>query len=175
MRGRRNPVAGVLRKLGHRAWFSRVARTMVPLDRTLGRLTRGRFVTLGLRELPSFLITTTGRRTGQPRTQPLFYTTDGDDYVVIASNFGQRHHPAWSSNLLADPAAVVNLRGVEVPVRAELVSGAERARLWQIAVQRWPAYSTYEYTAAHRKIRIFRLRRVSPTSPDSPQFAPLIP
>jgi deazaflavin-dependent oxidoreductase (nitroreductase family) len=149
----------MLRKLGHRAWFSRIARTFVPLDRTIGRLSRGRYVVLGMRELPSFLITTTGRRTGRPRTVALLYTTDGENFVVIGSNFGQRHHPAWSANLLAQPTATVTVQGQEILVRAELVSGAERARLWQLALQRWPAYATYEQQAAHRKIRIFLLRR----------------
>jgi deazaflavin-dependent oxidoreductase (nitroreductase family) len=149
----------LLRKLGHRAWFTRLARWLVPADRAIARLTRGHLVTLRMRSLPCFMITTVGRHSGQPRTTPLLYATDGDDYVVIGSNFGQRHHPAWSTNLLAHPEASVNIDGRIVAVRAELVRGTERARLWQVALQRWPAYSTYEQRA-QRQIRVFRLSRL---------------
>jgi len=58
----------LVRRLGHRRWFARLFRTLVPADRLLGRATRGRFVALNLDGLPSLVITTTGRRTGEPGT-----------------------------------------------------------------------------------------------------------
>jgi deazaflavin-dependent oxidoreductase (nitroreductase family) len=103
--------ATFVRRLGHRRWFSQVGRVMVPVDRLLSRLTRGRLVALRMPGLPCMLITTTGRRSGQPRITPLLYARDGDAFVVVASNWGQRHHPAWSTNLLADPAASVTVGG----------------------------------------------------------------
>jgi deazaflavin-dependent oxidoreductase (nitroreductase family) len=109
--------------------------------------------------LPTLLITTTGRRSGQPRTQPLLYVTDGDALVVVGSNWGQQYHPAWSANLLADPSATVNVDGEDIPVRASLVDGAERDRLWRLLREKWPAYRAYEQRAADREIRIFRLER----------------
>ena len=93
----------VARRYGSRPWFVRIARSLVPVDRFLGRLTRGRFVALSMREVPSLMITTTGRMSGQPRSNPLVYAPDGDAFVVIGSNWGQTHHPAWSGNLLAAP------------------------------------------------------------------------
>ncbi len=129
----------------------------MPVDRALGRLTRGRFVTFGLRELPSMLLTTTGRKTGQPRINPLLYVRDGDAFVVIGSNWGQTTQPAWSGNLLAHPDAIVTLGGREIPVRATHATGAERDRLFALLLTMWPAYETYVTRAGGREIRVFRL------------------
>ncbi|MEV4202481.1 nitroreductase/quinone reductase family protein [Micromonospora globbae] len=145
----------VTRRLGHHRWFAAVARLLVPADRAVGRLTRGRVVALGL--VPSLILTTTGRRSGQPRSTPLLYVRDEDAYVVVGSNWGQPHQPGWSLNLLADPAAEVTVRGRRVPVRAEVVTGPERDRLWQRLVTEWPAYRTYVRRAGDREIRVFRL------------------
>ena len=145
----------LLERLGHRRWFSRVGRILVPADLLVGRLTRGRVVALGL--LPSLLLTTTGRRTGRPRTHPLLYVRDGDGIVVIGSNWGQAHHPAWTGNLLADPRAAVNVRGRDIPVTARLTTGEDRERLRSLLIGVWPAYETYERRAAGRRLRIFRL------------------
>jgi deazaflavin-dependent oxidoreductase (nitroreductase family) len=143
------------RRLGHAPWFARFGRFLVPADRLVGRLTRGRIVALGL--LPSLMLTTTGRRSGRPRTTPLAYVTDGDRFAIIGSNWGQPNHPAWSGNLLAEPRATVEVGGRRIPVRATLVDGAERERLRALLVRAWPAYETYERRAAHRHLRIFRL------------------
>ena len=148
-------LASLTRRLGHRAWFARLGRALVPLDRLVGRLTGGRVVALGL--VPSLLLTTTGRRSGRQRTTPLLYARDGDGFVVIGSNWGRPHHPAWSGNLLTDPRARVNAGGREVAVRATLVDGAERERLRGLLLELWPAYLTYEARAADRHLRIFRL------------------
>ncbi|MDG4808409.1 nitroreductase family deazaflavin-dependent oxidoreductase [Micromonospora sp. WMMD1120] len=148
-------LANLTRRVGHHRWFGAAARLLVPADRVIGRLTRGRVVALGL--LPSLVITTTGRRSGKPRSNPLLYVPDGDAYVVIGSNWGQTHHPGWAMNLLAEPSAEVDVKGRRVPVRAELASGVERDRLWQLLVDAWPAYRTYVRRAGGRDIHIFRL------------------
>ena len=155
-----NGLARLVRRFGNRRWFVLMARANVPLDRVVGRLTRGRTVALGLRDLPSFLLTTVGRRSGERRTVPLLYIADGKDYVVIASNFGQRHHPAWSANLMANPSATVTLHGRMFPVQALLVEGDERDRLIAALRGMWPAYATYEIWASHRTLRVFRLTEV---------------
>jgi deazaflavin-dependent oxidoreductase (nitroreductase family) len=145
------------RRLGHRRWFIRFSRAVVvPADRFASRLTRGRLIGFGI--VPSLLLTTTGRRSGQPRTQPLLYVQDGDAYVVTGSNWGQPHHPAWALNLLADPRATATVDGEPVAVRASLATGAERDRLWRLLVDRWPAYETY-LRRAGRDIMVFRLER----------------
>jgi deazaflavin-dependent oxidoreductase (nitroreductase family) len=152
-------LSSLLRRVGRAEWFARAARPLVPLDRAVGRLTRGRFVAFGLPGLPSLLITTTGRRTGQPRSNPLLYAPDGVAFVVIGSNWGQHHHPAWSSNLLANPEATVTVDGQRIAVRARRVSGAERARLRALLLGVWPGYADYERRSGGRDLRLFRLER----------------
>jgi deazaflavin-dependent oxidoreductase (nitroreductase family) len=126
------------------------------MDRYVGRVTHGRITMLGMVGLPSLMLTTTGRRSGQPRCQPLLYTQDGDGYVVVATNWGFPAHPGWSANLLANPEAIVEVRGRRIPVRAALVKGSERERLWRLVTPAWPAYETYA-AATDRTIRVFRL------------------
>jgi len=146
-----------VRNFGHRPWFARLGRTLMPLDRLVGKATRGRFVAFGLRELPSMILTTTGRRTGQPRDTPLLYVTDGDGYLVIGSNWGRQEQPTWTGNLLANPDAVVTAGGRRIPVRARLVTGEERERDVAALRRMWPAYATYETRAGGRELRVFRL------------------
>jgi deazaflavin-dependent oxidoreductase (nitroreductase family) len=147
----------LLRRLGNQRWFAALGRRLAPLDRRLYRLTGGRWSVVGRHELPTLLITTTGRKSGLPRTQPLLYARDGDGYVVVASNWGQAQHPAWSANLLARPAARVTLGDREFDVRAALATGAERDRLWRLVQGIWPGYAAYAERAQAREIRIFRL------------------
>lgn len=146
----------LLRRLGHQQWFATVGRRLVPMDRVIQRATGGRLSAVGRHGLPSLLLTTTGRRTGQPRTVPLIYAARGGGYVVTASNWGQRHHPAWSANLLANPEATVDLGRRTVRVRARLVEGVERTELWHLVTSMWPAYDTYADRSG-RTIRVFLL------------------
>ncbi|GAA1812523.1 nitroreductase family deazaflavin-dependent oxidoreductase [Planosporangium flavigriseum] len=149
----------LIRRLGHQAWFAATARQLVPIDRWIFRRTGGRWSVIGKHGLPSLLLTTTGRKSGQPRTAPLLYARDGDAFVVIGSNWGQQHHPGWSANLLASPEATVAVGDTQIPVRAALTTGAERDRLWSLALQAWPAYTSYAKRANGRDLRIFRLER----------------
>ncbi|MFU8871241.1 nitroreductase family deazaflavin-dependent oxidoreductase [Micromonospora sp. SL4-19] len=148
-------LGALARRLGHHKWFGPTMRLFVPADRLVGRLTKGRVIALGL--APALVITTIGRRSGKPRSNPLGYVPDGDAYVVIGSNWGQRHQPAWSLNLLARPTAKIDVRGRRIPVRAELINGEERERLFARLVAQWPAYLTYVERAGGREIRVFRL------------------
>lgn len=147
----------LVQRLGAQRWFAALGRRLAPLDRRLYRLTHGRWSVLGRHSLPWLLITTTGRKSGLPRTQPLLYIMDGGGYIVVGSNWGQAHHPAWSENLLAQPTARVTLGDREFDVRATLTTDAERDRLWQQAQQIWPGYAAYAKRADGRQIRIFRL------------------
>ena len=153
-------IASRVRGFGHTRWFARVGRAFVPVDRALGRLTKGRYVAFGLRDLPSMLITTTGRKSGLPRTNPLLYVPDGDGFAVMGSNWGQDLHPAWAHNLVANPEAVVTMGGKDIVVRATLAQDAERERLLALLLAMWPAYATYQERANGRDIRVFRLSRV---------------
>lgn len=152
-----SPLGSLARWLGHQAWFARIGRGFVPVDRWLLTHTRARWVLGAGQGLPTLVLTTTGRRTGQPRSTPLMYTEDGDGYIVVGSNWGQAHHPAWAGNLVADPDATITLGDRTVPVRAHTATGAERDRLWRKATANWPAYETYVTRAQGRELRVFRL------------------
>ncbi len=149
----------MLQRLGHRPWFARVGRALVPVDRVLQRVSRGRIGGIGPSVFPELLLTTTGRTSGLPRQVPLLYARDGDTLVVVASNWGQQHHPAWSGNLLAHPAATVEIRGKERPVTARLASPQEKSRVWPLVLQVWPAYDTYAERSG-RDLRVFLLEPV---------------
>jgi deazaflavin-dependent oxidoreductase (nitroreductase family) len=154
--GAGNPLTSFTRRQSSRRWLKTLGLASAPMDRYVGRVTHGRITMLGMVGLPSLMLTTTGRRSGQPRCQPLLYTQDGDGYVVVATNWGFPAHPGWSANLLADPEAIVEVRGRRIPVRAALVKGSERERLWRLVTPAWPAYETYA-AATDRTIRVFRL------------------
>ncbi|MFI0355413.1 nitroreductase family deazaflavin-dependent oxidoreductase [Actinomadura sp. 9N407] len=80
--------------------------------------------------VPVCLLTTTGRKTGQRRTQPLLFLPDGDRVVLIASQGGLPKHPMWYLNLTADPNVLVRVRGDLRRMRARTATPAEREALW---------------------------------------------
>ena len=128
------------------------------IDPVLFRLSGGRFTSTGPPTLPMLALTTTGRTTGEPRTVQLAYHRDGDDLLVVASNMGQDHHPAWRRNLEAHPEARVLLRGDEHAVVANLLDPEEKARLWPAIKATIPQMHTYE-ARTDREIGVFRLTR----------------
>jgi deazaflavin-dependent oxidoreductase (nitroreductase family) len=149
-------VSSLLRRLGRTRWFARLGRAVSTLDRRLQKVSRGRWTVLGRSSLPQLILTTTGRRSGEPREAVLLYAVDGDGWVLIGSNWGQEHHPAWSGNLLADPHATVTIAGVTTPVVATLADDDERARLLPALLDVWPAYEVYAARSG-RQLRVFRL------------------
>ena len=76
-------------------------------------------------------LTTTGRKSGQPRTTPLIYLKDGDRWVVVASNGGADWEPGWWLNLQAGSPATVEREGVRTPVTGTEITGPKREELWQ--------------------------------------------
>jgi deazaflavin-dependent oxidoreductase (nitroreductase family) len=104
------------------------------------------------------LLTTEGRSSGEPRTTPLIHRTDGERWVVVASKGGAPEHPSWYENLLADPEATIEVKGDEIPVRASTAEGEERARLWSLMTEVWPAYDEYQ-AKTEREIPIVVLSR----------------
>lgn len=130
------------------------ARVYTPLDKLLYRITRGR---RGLSPPAAvLLLTTTGRKSGQPRRVPVLYLRDGDRLWVVASNYGRERHPAWSANLLADPDASVSIRGRERDVRARVASDDEKRALWPRLLELYPAWKAYA-TWTDRSFRVFCL------------------
>jgi deazaflavin-dependent oxidoreductase (nitroreductase family) len=93
--------------------------------------------------VPTLLLTTTGRKTGERRTTPLIYGRDGDDYVIVASKGGTPNHPAWYLNLDADPDVELQVKDEVFAARARTASPDERSRLWQQMAEIWPAYDDY--------------------------------
>jgi deazaflavin-dependent oxidoreductase (nitroreductase family) len=108
---------------------------------------------------PLLVLTTTGARSGQPRTTPLIYTTDGDRLVVIASKGGEPTNPDWYHNLLAHPEATVEVGGERFPVRATFAEGAERRRLFDQQAAQMPFFAEYERTTP-REIPVVVLTRL---------------
>jgi deazaflavin-dependent oxidoreductase (nitroreductase family) len=101
----------------------------------------------------ALLLTTTGRKTGQPRTQPLIFASDGDDYLVVASMGGAPKHPSWYLNLVDNPDAEVQVKGDVIPVHAHTATDEEKPRLWKIVTQQWPNYDVYQ-TRTDREIPV---------------------
>ncbi len=112
------------------------------------------------------LLTTTGRRTGQPHTVPLLYLENEADLVVIASYGGRNHHPEWYLNLLSRPAAMLQVLGERRPVIARTADPAERAQWWPRAVAAHPGYATYQARTS-REIPVIFLSPGNPARPGS--------
>ncbi|GAB3482262.1 nitroreductase/quinone reductase family protein [Amycolatopsis cihanbeyliensis] len=144
------------RTLGTRPWLMRHADLIVRLDHRLHTLSGGRFGLVALAGLPSVRLTTTGRRSGLARTANLLCLPRGEELVLIGSNWGRRHDPAWTHNLRARPAATVRRGRRVLPARAREVDGAEYNRLWAELQEFWPGYEM-ERKAAERRLPIFVL------------------
>jgi deazaflavin-dependent oxidoreductase (nitroreductase family) len=98
--------------------------------------------------VPSLLLTTTGRKSGDKYVFPLFYGKTGDSYIVVASKGGAPEHPGWYRNLLANPDVEVQAGTAKVKARARTASGEERTRLWAKALEFWPPYADYQTKTA---------------------------
>ena len=107
-------------------------------------------------QAPVLLLTTSGRKSGQERTAPVCYLRDGERLAVIGSNAGNPRPPAWALNLLADPAAQVEIRGARSAVRARVAEGDERADLWRRMNALYHGFDDYE-KRTDRDIKVFVL------------------
>jgi deazaflavin-dependent oxidoreductase (nitroreductase family) len=94
--------------------------------------------------VPTLLLTTTGRKTGQSRTTPLIFNRDGDNYLVVASMGGAPSHPKWYLNLTAQPDAEIQVRAERLAVTARTAPPDEKARLWAVVAEQWPNYDVYQ-------------------------------
>ncbi len=145
-------------RTGPSSWF--LARILPHLDRPMLRLTRGKHsLTSLLAGLPVVTVTTIGAKSGQPRSLPLAAIPDNENIILIASNFGQKHHPAWYYNLHARPEARLTYEKQTVTYTARETDGAERERCWQHAVDLYSGYARYTERAGQRQIGVFLLMR----------------
>ena len=92
----------------------------------------------------TLLLTTTGRRSGEPRTTPLIYQPYGDDFLIVASKGGDDAHPAWYLNLQADPNVTVQVRGDRFAARARTATPQEKPDMWRVMAATWPQYDEYQ-------------------------------
>ncbi|HEX3995993.1 MAG TPA: nitroreductase family deazaflavin-dependent oxidoreductase, partial [Acetobacteraceae bacterium] len=88
-------------------------------------------------DVPSLLLTTTGRKSGEKFVFPLFYGTIGGSYIIVASKGGAPDHPGWYKNLVANPEVEVQVATKKFKAKARTAAGEERARLWPIALKFW--------------------------------------
>ena len=107
------------------------------------------------------LLTTKGRKTGEPRTTPLISeNADDGKYVIVASKDGAPEHPGWYRNLSKDPQVELQVKDEVFPARARTAEGEERERLWKLAAQQWPDYDSYQ-EKTDREIPVVVLERAS--------------
>jgi deazaflavin-dependent oxidoreductase (nitroreductase family) len=112
------------------------------------------------RDSKILLLTTKGRKTGEPRTAPLIYEEDADRYVIVASKGGAPEHPGWYRNLEKEPNVELQVLDEVFPARARAAEGEERERLWQLVNRQWPDYDRYQ-TKTDREIPVVVLERTS--------------
>ncbi|MBN8905100.1 MAG: nitroreductase family deazaflavin-dependent oxidoreductase [Rhodospirillales bacterium] len=94
--------------------------------------------------VPSLLLTTTGRKSGEKFTFPLFYGETGNSYIIVASKGGAPEHPGWYRNLLAHPEVEVQVGTKKLKAKARTATGEERERLWKKGLEFWPPYADYQ-------------------------------
>jgi deazaflavin-dependent oxidoreductase (nitroreductase family) len=109
---------------------------------------------------PLLLLTTTGAKSGQLRTSPLVYTTDGDAYIIIASKGGAPTHPDWFRNLSAHPVVGVEVGSEQFQAHAEIPTGAEHELLYSQMAAQMPFFAEYQRNT-ERKIPVVVLRRIA--------------
>src|SRR5258708_614442 len=107
---------------------------------------------------PLLLLTTTGEKSGQPRTSPMMYVKDGDRLLVIASNIGAPKHPAWSHNLVAHPDVTVEVGAETYQAKAVVTKGAERQRVWSMILEGYPFFAEHQAKTT-REIPVVALER----------------
>lgn len=110
------------------------------------------------RQHPLILLTTTGAKSGTPRTTPLNYSTDGDRIIVIASKAASPTHPDWYHNLVAHPKAIVEIGIEKFAVRAKTAEGEERQRLFDAQAALMPFFAEYQQQTT-RQIPVVILER----------------
>ena len=137
-----------------------IAWVFVPLHRFLFRISGGRI--LGRLDGQGVLVlVTTGRKSGKRRSSPLLYFQfeDMGDLIVVASNYGQNHHPAWYLNLAAHPRVQVRIRGEQFEAEARTTGAKERVALYEKVVAANARFAAYQ-AATDRVIEVVALRRI---------------
>jgi deazaflavin-dependent oxidoreductase (nitroreductase family) len=131
---------------------------LYPIDKLVFKISKGRRTAASLTAgLPVIMLTTTGAKSGQPRTMPLVGTPFGGDIAIIGSNYGQERTPGWVYNLEASPSATVAYRDTSVDVVARRLGDDDADRVFAMAATTYRGYGHYRQRADHRLIKVFVL------------------
>ena len=140
------PIARMISPLAHR------------LDLAIIKQSKGqRSLTNLLAGVPIVTVTTIGAKSGQPRTMPLVAIPDGDNVILIASNWGGAKNPAWYYNMCANPEVTLTYKGKSATYVARELSGEDRDHAWGKAVAIYPGYTSYEARTGDRQIPVLVL------------------
>ena len=119
-----------------------------------GQITQGRLAGAAM-----LIMTSTGAKTGLPRTVPLGYHRDGEGYVLVGSNFGRHEQPEWLANLTKNPIVTVEVGTETFQARATVTGGSERRRLLDARIAAVPIFGDYE-RKAKRELPVIILERI---------------
>lgn len=160
------------RKIYHRNWLQKTllkftssmigarisSRILHPLDKAILKLTKNRTsLTSILSGIPVIVLTTIGARSGEPRSVPLLGVVNGEDVFLIASNWGQAHHPGWYYNLKKNPEAQLSIGNEKGQYIARDANESEREEYWDEAVKMYAGYALYKKRITTRNIPVFIL------------------
>lgn len=135
-----------------------LARILRPIDLWVMKVTDGRkTLTQALTGLETICVHTIGARSRKPRLVTLAAARNGEKWVLAATNFGNRRHPAWYFNLLQFPEVDVNLGGRMHKFRARLTKGTERELCWSQLISAYQGFVKYQQRAGGREIPVFVL------------------
>jgi deazaflavin-dependent oxidoreductase (nitroreductase family) len=127
------------------------------LDKAVLKLTNGNYTVAEMIGWNVIQLTTTGAKTGQPRTMPLIGLFDGERIALIASSFGRKHNPSWYYNLKAHPECKVRSSKRTGTYIARETEGEEYKKYWQLGVAYYAGYEKYKERASHRHIPVMVL------------------
>ena len=116
-------------------WAQEHMRNYLATDGADGHIWRG---------VPTLLLTTIGRKSGEERMLPLIYGEDDGDYVIVASKGGFAEHPAWYNNLIVQPKVQVQVAADKFSATAVAIDGSRRQELWNMMAEVWPLYIEYQ-------------------------------
>ena len=129
---------------GARPWVREHLERYLQTDGEDGHIWRG---------VPTLLLTTTGRKSGEPYTTPLIYGEDAGRYVVVASRGGAPSHPQWYLNLDANPSVGAQVAADKFQATARTASPDEKPALWALMTGIYPPYDEYQ-AATEREIPV---------------------
>lgn len=156
-RVRANPLTALTRRLSRTATFAALYRRIGPkIDPPLMKIRDGRLLA-GLYGFPFLTLHSTGARSGLARESPLLYVRDGDDVMLLGTNFGQAKHPAWTANLLAHPECAVVIGPERLDAMAELCDEQTWVELFPRFEAVYPGFAGYLERRGELTPRMFRL------------------